>query len=223
MPLDWLFMKDESTIRWLSHAFATNFDDFCLKENLVPIISQETGGTAPFKYHDTVSGYGFIHHFHQSIDNGGYEAVYSTFKRRIDRMFKAFSPQHSVLLILATPFSFDLHLAEELLQTIRSRFPETTVDLHVIQFSVAFDDSRILADRITTGFSFITERYARAYNNYDNDHTSYAWSFLDSIKLIGRPFVKPKGFAMIRFKIWKSLSKWLRNHGYGCLGVRFHG
>lgn len=222
-PFDWLYMEDESTIRWLTRAFSTNFDDFCLKQNLVAITRPGIGGMAKFKYRDTASGYGFIHHFHKSIDDGGYEAVYAVFKRRIERMLRVFAPQKSILLILSTTFDFHPQLAEDLILAIRSRYPTTRIDLYVMQFGATFEASNVIAEAITGNYSFTGARYARRHGDYDNSRTSYEWSFLDNVSLNGKPLLKPNGIAKIRFKIWKSLSKWLRDHGYGCLGVRFHG
>lgn len=222
-PFDWLYMESPSAIRWLIHAFATTFDDFCLRENLRPITRPGVGGMARYKYVDSISGYGFIHHFHHSIDEGGYNEVYPVFKRRIKRMLDVFRPQKRVLLILATIFEFEPQLAEGLLRTIRLRFPETIIDLHVVQFGVKFSNPTILADKIIGPYSFIGERYARHHGDYDNSRTSYEWNFLDNLILNNHCSRKLQGLTKIRFKIWKNLSRYLRDHGCGCLGVRFHG
>lgn len=222
MPFYWLFMPDETTVKWLPGAFADDFREFLHKENLVDLPRDGIGGLAPYQYRDARSGYGFIHHFYKPSDQGGYEQVATTMARRLKRFLSIFKPGAEILLILATPFPFDLTIADKIMDSIRTKYPETQVDLHVIQFGVKFDDPEILGKYFDRGCGVFGELYARHGNTYDLHRTSYAWSFLDVVSLKGREVGKPKGLAKIRFKLWKNLSTWLMSHGYGCSGLRFH-
>lgn len=222
MPFDWLYMESEESIKYLARAFQNDFKDFCLKENLALVPqSQDLGGVAKYKYRDSLSKFVFIHHFHESIDKGGYEKTYSTIKRRVDRFLSAFKPGKSVLLILATRFEYDLSLAARLLDSIREKFPGTSVDLHVIQFAAKLSDPLALGEKIPLEYPFSGEKYSRPQGEYDINYTSSEWAFLDQVRLRNHEYPKMRGFAKFKFKLWKSLSKYLRNEGYGCSGIRF--
>ena len=223
MPFDWLFMQDARTVEWMARAVGEDFADFCLKANLEPLVREGVGGLAPFKYTDRASGFGFIHHFWKDRDAGGYEEVRRQIDRRLARFRAAFGPGRSVLLVLATPFGFDLDLAGRLLAAFRARFPEAEVDLHVLQFDVRFADPSTLAARVPDGLPFTGALYARRHGTYDLHRTTAEWAFLDAVSLRGGTRPRPRGLARLRMKVWKSLSKWLLNHGYGVLGVRFDG
>lgn len=222
LPFDWLFMEDEQSIKWLTSEVGNDFRSFCLRENLVAIDRADVGGMAPFKYKDVLSGYGFVHHFRKDKEAGGYEEAKIVMDRRMRRFFSIFTPGKSVLLILSTLFEFDYGLAEDLLRAFRVRFPDTMIDLHVIQLGCAFDNTLTLAERVPDSLPFTGCRVARM-QDYDLHYTSSEWSFLDGLALTDYPRKKLKGISKLKFKIWKGLSKWLRNEGYGCLGVRFYG
>jgi hypothetical protein len=221
MPFDWLYMVDESTVKWLVGAFANDFKDFCLKENLEVLTRNGTAGIAPFMYRDKASGYGFIHHFYKSLEDGGYEEFWPTMNRRMKRFLSLFRPGGSILLILATPFSFDLADADKLLSTIRGRHPDVHVDLYVMQFAVPFSENLVIAKRIDEGHSFEGILLARRQSTYDLHRTSYEWSFMDGLTIKGRQVKKPVGLTRMRMKLWKHLSLWLRDHNYGCVGIRY--
>lgn len=222
-PLDWVYMEGAQSVEWLVSAFATGFSDFARRENLVPLEREGVGGLAPFKYKDVKSGYCFIHHFWEPIeDDAGYEMFVNTLNRRIKRMMSCFSPGKSVLMVLATPFSFDGSIAEKLLFAVRKMFPETEIDLHVMQFRAMFDSPYVESERWPDGSPFSGGRYRRASGVYDHRHTSAEWAFLDGIALKGRTIPKPHGFTKLVMKLWKRFSKRLRNEGYGVLGVRFN-
>lgn len=221
-PLDWVFMDSPESIEWLATAFANDFADFAMRDNLAPIERDGVGGLAPFKYKDLASGYCFIHHFWRSIDDGdGYAEFSRTMHRRIRRMLSCFSPGKSVLLILATIFPFERTLAERLLCSIREIFPAVEIDMHVMQFNVVFDSPQVESERWPDGAPFTGGRYRRANGDYDLSRTSAEWSFLDGISLRGCKVHKPHGLSKLYMKLWKWLSKRLRNDGYGVLGVRF--
>lgn len=221
-PLDWVFMDGPQAIEWLATAFATGFSGFALRENLVQIKRDGVGGLAPYKYRDTESGFCFIHHFWKPIeDSAGYEAFADTMNRRIRRMMSCLSSGKSVLMILATPFAFDVRLAEQMLTAVSKTFPETEIDLHVMQFGAEFDSPLVESERWPDGSPFTGGRYRRASGIYDLSRTSAEWAFLDGIALNGQAFPKPRGLAKLCMKLWKRFSKRLRNEGYGVLGVRF--
>lgn len=222
-PLDWVYMEGVQSVEWLVSAFATGFSGFARRENLVPLEREGVGGLAPFKYKDVKSGYCFIHHFWKPIeDDVGYETFVNTLNRRIKRMMSCFSPGKSVLMVLATPFSFDGSIAERLLFAVRRMFPETEIDLHVMQFNAVFDSPSIESERWPDGSPFSGGRYRRAHGVYDFNRMSAEWAFLDGIALKEHIIPKPRGFTKLCMKLWKRFSKRLRNEGYGVLGVRFN-
>lgn len=221
-PLDWVFMDGPESIEWLAGAFADGFAKFALRENLVPIERDGVGGLAPFKYKDQASGYCFIHHFWRSIDDGdGFDQFSRTMRRRIKRMLSCFSPGKSVLLILATIFPFEQVLAERLLCSVREAFPEVEIDMHVMQFNAVFDSPQVESERWPCDAPFTGGRYRRANGAYDLSRTSAEWSFLDGLSIRGYEVPKPHGLSRLYMKLWKRLSKKLRNGGYGVLGIRF--
>lgn len=220
LPLDWVFMLDSGSVRWLASAFRNDFADFFRRENLMPLERDGVGGLAPYKYRDAASGFGFIHHFWKPVEEG-YDEVAATMSRRLKRMLACFAPGKSVLLILATPFAFDPALAVDLLAAVRARYPETQVDLHVMQFSVRFDDPCVESMRWPDDLPFTGARYARRHGDYDLSRTSAEWAFLDRIAIRGLRSPKVGFWTKISLKLWKRFSKRLRNAGFGVLGVRF--
>ena len=222
MPFDWTYMTGPDTIEWLCKGFGEGFRDFCLKENLEPII-HEASGLAPYKYHDRASGYNFIHHFWTSADTlHGYRITYDVIQRRLKRMLKVLNDSDSVLFILATNFEYEPSIAVRLLDTIRSFYPGKVVDMRVLMHCAQFDNPLTLAERWPDEFPFKGGRYARRIFTYDFSRTDTEWEFLDQLSLTAMP--KKKKFSLIdrfRYKIWKRFSKYFRNNGYACAALRF--
>jgi len=219
-PFDWTFMDGPQTISWLIDAFKTDFADYFKKENLVPLIRDGVGGLAPYQYRDTVSGYCFIHHFWKPLEEG-YDGVAATTFKRLKRMLACFVSGKSVLLILATPFPFDPALAHDLLVAIRARYPETAIDMHVMQFNTVFDDPLVESMRWPDALPFTGARYARKHGAYDLSRTSAEWAFLDGLSFVDAKPPKAGFWTKISLKLWKRFPKRLRNAGFGVLGVRF--
>lgn len=221
LPFDWLFMEDPRPIEYLADGFEKGFSDFMLKENLLPHTDGWQGGVAKFKYKDAHTGFCFIHHFHKSIDEpGGYEAVASVMRHRINRLMSKIGLSSRILLILTTDFPFDVALAEKMIAKIRSQYPDKEIDFHMMQFGVVFDDPAI-AGRKFVGMPFTGGLYARAKSSYDIEKTSAEWAFLDEVALSGRRVLDINGMNKFLYKIWKSLSTRFLNKGFALKGVSF--
>lgn len=125
-------------------------------------------------------------------------------------------------MLLARKVRADGSIAKNLLFAVRKMFPETEIDLHVMQFRAMFDSPYVESERWPDGSPFSGGRYRRVSGVYDLSRTSAEWAFLDGIALKGRTIPKPHGFTKLVMKLWKRFSKRLRNEGYGVLGVRFN-
>ena len=222
LPFDWTYMTGPESIEWLCRGFESGFADFCLRENLEPI-AHEASGLAPFKYRDRASGYSFIHHFWTSIDTEkGYHVTYDILRRRVDRLQKTLERGSSFLFILATNFEYDPSLAVRLLGAIRRCHPGKTVDMRVMQHCAKFDNPLTLAERWPDDLPFEGGRYARRIFTYDFSRTDTEWEFLDSLSLSSVCAKKPfRGIDRIRYKLWKSFSKYFRDNGFACAALRF--
>ena len=224
LPFDWLCMENPETIEWLAHAFKTDFSDFCLKKNLVPIEKGELpeGGTTQYRYVDVVSGYRFIHHFHKPIEGGdGYETVYSMLSRRLRRMDRLLRAANDVLFILATNFTYELSLIEILADAIKAKYACPNLDFIAMQFGAQFTDGR-LAEEGSTDFCR-WGRYKRRLGGYDLSLTSAEWAFMDDVALKGFPLRPIKGLDKVRYKLWKHLSKHFLNTGAGLKDLNLRG
>lgn len=140
LPFDYLFMNSQKTIRYLSEGFKNGFKDFCLKENLREMTPQEKaaagGDKDKFKYNDTLTDYGFIHHFKHSIaDKNGYEETAAVFRRRINRLFDKINESKKILFLLETHFSYDISLAKSLRDAVQALYPDKEIYWEIIQFS----------------------------------------------------------------------------------------
>lgn len=208
LPFDWLYMEDGHTIDYLKIGFKNGFSDFCLKENLIPISKSGQGeaGTARYAYKDTISGYCFVHHFHKSIEEGGYDAVYDTLKRRMQRMFSRIESARSILFLLATAFPYSFDKADELLKILRDMYCDKTIDLFVEQKGTTFSDDSIIGRKII-GYGFDGEVYSAG-------HATPDWAFLDKISLNGASQKPIKGIDKLYYKLWKSLSRRFLIGGY---------
>lgn len=220
MPFDWLLMTSDASVKWFANAVSTDFNGLCLKENL-QLLPKCGTGSAPFRYLDIASGMIFKHHFHKPIEAGGYAEVFETLQRRLRRFKALFVPNKSVLLILATTFPYEWNIADRILQAFRTRYPQTKVDLHVIQFAGCLEHPSSISERPPDGSSFTGLRCARRHGDYDLNYTSSEWAFLDEISIKGRSLPRLHGWSKFKFKLWKAFSKSLRDNGYGCLGIRF--
>lgn len=220
LPFDWLAMTDPCAIDFLANEFPAGLPDFFKKENLVPFDCPHQNGTAPFHYEDSKSRFCFIHHFHRSLSDGGYEEVRSTMDRRLDRMFRLIEHGDRILFVLATSFAFDPSLADSLVASFRARWPGKLLDFRFMQFNASSLDEKVLADESFRDDGCCIFRYRRPVGPYDFNLTSHEWSFLEGVALnSGR-----KKFSFVDKKLyymWKRISQHLKDSGYGCTGIRF--
>jgi hypothetical protein len=219
LPFDWLYMMDPKAISFLATEFPSGLPNFFKRENLCRFECLQRNGTAPFHYKDDISRFCFIHHFSESLEEGGYEDVEVKIKRRIKRMFDLIENAECVLFILATAFPFESFLSDKLVNSFRNRWPRKRIDFHIMQFGVNELKGGVLSDILTIN-GYDIYRYKRQMDSYDISFTSSEWSFLDNLVLQE----KRRRFSFfdgILYKIWKKISKRLKSKGYGCLGARF--
>lgn len=225
-PLDWVYMESDKSVRWLCSAFENGFADFALRENMEMFSNSTHSGVAKYSFRDTHTGYCFIHHFNDRIDQ--YQAVYdqaiSVVRKRISRFLRRIEEAESVLFILTANFPVDPALVAELLATLRRRYPGKTIDIHFKEFGVKFSNPLTLSEAWPVEYGFAGgERHAWAAYPYSYNFTGHEWQFLDELSLSDR-FRKPankKWYDKYAYKIWKSCGKYLNEKGYGVLNIRF--
>lgn len=168
LPFDYLFMKDEQTIKYLLNGFKNKFSDFFLRENMVELVGDERGDDRHgcVQYKDMLSGYRAIHAFKEHVENNveHYNEVMSMFRRRFDRMFEKIENSDRVAFILATPFSFDLKLLKPLQKYLSKKYPHKTIDWYVVQFACEKNDAKMF--KLKTGVMYFYS-YTRE-NNFDD-------------------------------------------------------
>lgn len=223
LPFDWTYMDGPETITWLARGFRNGFSDFCLQKNLIPIVREDFSGIAPFRYKDCVSGYNFIHHFWKDAKTEeGYKSAYNVLRRRVDRLLEVVKRSRSLLFVLGTDFEYDPLLASDFLETLRKDYSDKIIDMHVIQCQVIFINPLAIAEKWPSDMPFAGGRYAESMSSYDYSKTDSKWGFLDSLMLANGNVSKKIGrFDGIKYRIWKHLSKSLRDNGCACLGCRF--
>lgn len=222
LPFDWLLMEDVRTMEYLPKGFSNGFSDFCLKENLLLLKEDYGTGTAKFKYRDRLTGWCFLHHFHDDINcTDAYEKTAERLRRAIGRFFDAIRKSKNVLFVLSTAFPYDLAIAEDMASSIRSQFPDKNIDFHLVQFNAKFENPETLGERIKSPYC-TGEKWARNVNwGYELDKTSYEWQFLDDLELVSFPRKQIAGMDKIRYKIWKHLSNRLMERRLRCKGIQF--
>jgi hypothetical protein len=217
LPFDWLAMTDASAVSYLADEFPNGLPSFFKRENLVHYECPHRNGTAPFHYEDSLSRFCFIHHFHKSLDAGGYEDVAAKMRRRIERMYRLIEDGSRILFVLATSFYLESVLVDRLVKSFRRRWPEKKIDFRIMQFGVDSLDG--WSDKsLVNGFDVF--RYRRPVGPYDLNLTSCEWSFLDTVSLRGTN----RKFTLLDrtlYRIWKKISTHLSRKGYGCVGMRF--
>jgi hypothetical protein len=203
LPFDWVYIKDTKPIDYLTNAFGSDFSDFLLKENIVKVEGTEEHQII---YKDTKSGYFFPNHFCcESFNDKEYQNVYSTMKKRIDRMLSKIKEAKFVLFVLATSFEFDIKCVTNLLITLRNIYPDKHIDIRVMQFA-ASSDLEIINNNI------VLNKYSRNCNNYDFTQTNYEWSWMDNLD-VTKPNVSTKKRIMFLFTSLipiKSVRKYMR-------------
>jgi len=221
-PLDWTLMRDCDPVKYLPTGFKTKFHDFCKYENIAeyePAVHEF--GKYTLHVRDSVSGYCFIHHFHNALsDKVAFEADRSILIRRFDRMYDRVKRSNMALFVLETSFEYDPFLLQNLRRTLCETFPSVDVYLAAMQFAATECSSHVYEDRI------FLDRHERKVNFvYDNQFTAPEWSWMDSLQIKGmmpaEKLRKTNLFVKWQYKLWMALGKRLRDAGAGCANMRF--
>ena len=225
-PLDWVYMESDKSVRWLCGAFENGFVDFALRENMEIFPKEANSGVAKYSFRDTLTGFCFIHHFNERIDQdqAAYNRSMVAIRRRIDRFLRRIEEAESVLFILTVNFAVEPMLVVELLATLRQRYPGKTIDIHFKEFGAEFSNPLVLAEAWPAEYGFAGgERHTWAAYAYSLNITGHEWRFLDELSLTDRfrKTVHKKWYDKFIYKIWKSCGKHLNENGYGVFNVIF--
>lgn len=215
LALDWLGMFQEMPILYLPEGIRTHFKGLCKYENMQDLGEPRMERKRlTYKFADTATGYHFWHHFFQPLeDREAFDRERAVMERRIKRFYDKISASKNVLFVLATPFAYDQQKAEPIFSALRETFPNTAVELVVIQFAAPTHASAELC-----GGDLHFETVAREINVvYDNMLTAPEWAWMDDLSLSDWPrkSVNPLRnlIAKCKFKIWKSLGNSLLKDG----------
>jgi hypothetical protein len=106
LPFDWCYMKTTRPIEYLCEGFKNNFQDFLLKENLVPLTGEEYNNshTNKAQYKDIHTGYYWVNHFPLGKDlSESYVEVYTKIRRRLDRLLSLIENGQHILCLFSPP------------------------------------------------------------------------------------------------------------------------
>ena len=222
LALDWAGMFSEKPLQHLPDCLRNHFKGFCRYENMYdlgePRIERKR---LTYKFVDKVTDYHFWHHFFQPLsDREGFERDRLMLERRFKRFYEKIAESKNVLFVLATPFAYDPHKAEEVLYALRETFANTTVELVVIQFAAPNKTSADLCDgdlhleTVTRDLDVV----------YDNMLTAPEWAWMDNLSLsdmTGKPKGLKKLIMYLEYKLWKSLGKSLLRNGIANGRIQF--
>lgn len=220
--LDWTLVDDARAIAYLPEGIRTRFAAWCQKENLIEY--DEPGveyGKKVLKYEDTLTGFRFMHHFHGEIGQGAY---YEDAKKKLDcrmaRFYERMSKAKRAYLILSTKFPIAREDAQNILEALDSVFPGVHVRLRILMFAAKEQISETCMDGRLELCSYIRPLDL----HYDMYYTAPEWKFMDELHLSGGASIREirRRFpAKYKYKIWKSLGRWLERRGYGCANLIF--
>lgn len=178
LPFDWTYITDEFSLYKLADGFKTKFDNFLIKENLQELKKEEFNDAHKDKiqYKDTLTGYYFVNHFNDTIDNiEEYKKVKSKFDKRIKRLYKFIEKSNRILLILSVNFPISDAPVIYLLNVLREKYPEKNFFIKVLSYS-AKEIKEINNNNIQINY------FTRSQDTNDFINTTKEWSFLDNIE-----------------------------------------
>lgn len=222
LMLDWTMMTDLKPVKMLPELIRTRFKDYCRHENMVEFeMPVEDHGKIRCRLDDKYSGYRFIHQFTPPVaDREHFERERAIQAMRIERFYAKVQASRNVLFVLGTDFEYDGELAAKILEALEEIFPQTEVEMAVLQFSAAQGG---LEERC--GGKVHIAKYERSTDTvYDNILTAPEWKFLDRITISGKlPVEKMRKRMPVKliYKLWMKMGKWLENHNAGCANMRF--
>ena len=222
-PLDWVYMEDEKPVAYLANGFENGFADLALRENLHLFTDGLKTGVARYSYRDVHTGFCFIHHFNELVDDvAAYERQVAVIRRRTERFLDRIRESKRVLFILTVRFAFDPGHVVRLKSTLLRLFPGTEFDIHIKEFNANLSSPLALSESWPAELGFSGgERFACDAFPYSFDYASREWEFLDDVELNGCARPPLRGWARTVYKVWKKSGKWLNDRGYGVLGVKF--
>jgi len=221
MPFDWVRGgSHEQFVGTMATLLETNFDGWCLYENLEPVekgkfdypIIDPMEVTVWDRRHDM----GFFHDFRYNIfapdGRPYYEGIYERYRRRIDRLYEFLGKAESVFGILIAP---EGPFAKESVVAFKRRLDALRPNVRFTLANVTFQapERKVEEDR-ENGILYVD--LDRKTHPYDFGHTSFEWSFLDEVKLTGRiaPAKEGKGkvTASTGMPFWYRLHRRLYMH-----------
>ena len=182
LPLDYTFFRyDGKPLRKLAESFDNDFKYFLLKENLRELKGDERGAEhdGKMQYIDTYTGYRWINHFEQPIENeGSYEKVKEKIDRRINRLKDLLAKSTKVLAICTNASTLEKDCFDVLTQVLTKKYPQLQIEYIYIHYECEKYITK-------TDGNLTTIEVPNAENFYDFARTNYYWRFLDDLKLSG--------------------------------------
>lgn len=181
LPFDWCYMVDEKPVYTLAECFRNDsFDLLAQKNNLQKLSPEEEKNVRhhnTIHYKDVWSGYYFVNHFYQTIENGGYPEFQQKFGKRIKRLLNEIDNSQNILFLLGTSFEFNKDAALALQKTLQEKYPGKNFSFELIEFNCKTDET------ITENPDFTIRKHRREINDYDFLGTNFEWAFLDDIQV----------------------------------------
>ena len=178
LPFDWTYIKDESALYKLADEFENNFKNSLILKNLQELSKEEysQAHSDKFQYKDLATGYYWVNHFSQKIDNNikEYTRVKRKFDKRVTRLDNYIKKSKTILLILSTDLSVNIEPCRYLINKLNEKYPNKIFDIKVLSFgcqeNITIEEPNI-----------IINHYKRELNLNDFIKTNIEWEFLDTI------------------------------------------
>lgn len=204
LPFDYLFMRDEQTIKWLPEGFQNNFATFFLRENMVELVGDERGDDRHncVQYKDVLSGFRCIHAFTDHVENNieHYNEIMNMFRRRFDRMFEKIKESKRIAFICATPFSFDIKLLKPLQQYMHDKYPHKKFDWYIVQFNNSYTGKKIQCSPSGKNYIFYHNRPTRFDDFVKKDLLE--WSFMDDFLIYDTSVYRKSKYKLPIYLLW---------------------
>ena len=170
LPFDWCMSDGAAAIEKLAEQFAVGFSGFARRENLEPIPGSHFG------YKDTKTGFSFIHHFKDKIEQEGeFERFDEILQRRISRLHRAIESSGTVLFLLSRTWKVDERCLRAVSNSCIKKWPGKK-----FQFVLVTYNSQPATIYHNDMYGVI--RIPRDRTGYDLREKVFEWSFLDEIR-----------------------------------------
>lgn len=178
LPFDWTYIKDESALYKLADEFENNFKNSLILKNLQELSKEEYSQdhNDKIQYKDLATGYYWVNHFSQKIDNNikEYKKVKQKFDKRVTRLDNYIKKSQTILLLLSTNFSVNIEPCRYLINTLNKKYPNKIFDIKVSSFGCQNNTS-------IEEHNIIINHYQRELNLNDFIKTNIEWDFLNTI------------------------------------------